>query len=287
MTARRPGRRGGRDAPHVRPAPRRRDGPRPASPRPADAPSRCSPASTAASGLGGDAEWFGVSTAILAGDLAVRRGPINSSMPRHSRPARSAACASVRRAAHRGDDRSVPRPASRPADVGHRGRGAARGPAEVGALHRHATARARPAPWPADDRCRPRALREYGDVARRGVPDPRRRARPVRRRRPHRQGPCRGPARGQAHRARAARPRPRLAGASAPSSSTTSAPRVVSDRDAERCCEVIADCGALASVESLIDALHRRAIDAVDGLRRAGALRRCERSPTTSPGATR
>lgn len=41
---------------------------------------------------------------------------------------------------------------------------------------------------------------------------------------------------------------------------------VVSDRDAERCCEVIADCGALASVESLIGALHDRAIDAVDGL---------------------
>ena len=41
---------------------------------------------------------------------------------------------------------------------------------------------------------------------------------------------------------------------------------VVSDRDAERCCEMIADCGALTSVESLIGALHARAIDAVDGL---------------------
>jgi geranylgeranyl diphosphate synthase, type I len=42
--------------------------------------------------------------------------------------------------------------------------------------------------------------------------------------------------------------------------------RVVSDRDAARCCEVIAGCGALASVEGFIDALHHRAIDALDEL---------------------
>ena len=110
------------------------------------------------------------------------------------------------------------------------------------------------------------ALRAYGDSDRVHVPDPRRRARPVR-------GASRLPARApwrtyrEGKRTVLLERALRLAAPADVEHLMRSAGNAeLSDADAERCRDIVARSGALASVEALIASQHRTAIDALGGI---------------------
>ncbi len=227
-------------------------------------------------GLDGDDGWFGISGAVLAGDLAF----LWSTELLDAAPLPPGAVdpgpAGLRPAVHRGHRRPVPRPAA------HRGADAAASATATRLARRVAllksarytvtrplqlgAALAEPASRRPGVGRGARRLRRRG---RPGVPAPRRRAGPVRRAR-------RSPARAASTTsARASAPcwscgrcawRP--TGDRAVSSSGRSATPTSTRHAAERCREIVASSGALASVEALIAADQD---EAVAGARRPGA----------------
>ena len=123
-----------RDAAHVRSDPRRRHGPlRDATRRSVRAaPDGCRTADPA-----DGADWFGMSAAILAGDLAfVWADQMFDDVDEHL-PAivSTRGAVPVRSTADRGDRRAVSRPPNQRRTVSHRTRCAASRVAEVGAVH--------------------------------------------------------------------------------------------------------------------------------------------------------